>query len=245
MRIQYYAFTHPGKRKTRNEDALLVFIPQNEVFFRRKGALFAVADGVGSLAQAAQASRQALEIIRDSYYSSPENPLEALKKAIFKAHRSLVERAQKQGVQTGTTATVLVLFEKNLIVGQVGNSRLYFYPFKEKQLKALAPEHSLISQLVARGVIRPEETNLHPQRHVITQALGVKIDPFVQIFPANQSGYYLLATDGLLEVLAEKEINKFLRRLEPPSSLVPEMAQTALKRNPRDNLTLLLVQVTY
>lgn len=242
MQLECYGRTHPGSQKAQNEDAFLVFIPHNESLFRRKGALFAVADGVGSLAQAAKASKQALEIIRDTYYSSPQSPQEALKEAFIKAHQSLVERARKQGVRMGTTATVLVLFEKYLVAGQVGNSRLYSYPLKEKRLKALTPEHSIVSQLVAEGVLRPEEASTHPKRHVITQALGVKVAPFVQTFPVVP-GYYLLLTDGLLEVFSEEEISAFLRRQGPPSSLVPEMVERALKRGPRDDLTLLLIRV--
>jgi len=240
MKLFYSGLTQKGRNHPSNEDAFLVFIPQKEELWARKGALFLIADGVGGHQEGALASKLATEIIRDIYYSHPKEGIEALKEAFWKAHKKICQKALELQNNMATTATALVLLPSWFLYGHVGNTRLYL--LREKELKLLTPDHTLVADLLRKGIISKEEAKRHPKRHILTQALGINIEPFFGKDSLREGDRFILCSDGVHEFLEEKEIKKILLKKGPLSQQTREIMDLLAKKRYPDDATLVLVE---
>jgi len=242
MRFYYYGCTQKGKKHAVNEDALLVFVPKGKALLNRKGALFLIADGVGGHEGGALASQLATETIRDVYYSSSKEGEEALKEAFWMAHRRIKEKASELQNNMATTATALVLSPSWALFGHVGNTRLYL--LRQGQLNLLSFDHTLVAELYRQGILSKEEIKTHPQRHILTQALGIKeIKPNFGRLSLRGGDLLMLSSDGVHDFMSEGELRKILTEREPLSQRAQKIMHFLKRVDFPDDASLILIEI--
>jgi protein phosphatase len=233
--------TDVGLVRAVNQDHLLVASP-----------LFAVADGMGGHAAGEVASETALEALRRAIAAElGDGRLTAsgMADAVHGANRAVWDEAQADphlhGMGTTLTAVAVVEDEgrERLAVANVGDSRTY--RLREGRLEQLTVDHSLVAELVAEGQIRPDEAESHPQRHVLTRALGVYPDVEVDVLTAElqPADRLLLCSDGLSRELTDEQIASLLRRFADPTEAARELVANAKRNGGNDNITAVVVDV--
>ena len=242
------ALTDVGRQRANNEDAYLYWEPESDEEFRRKGRLAIVADGMGGYEGGQEASRVAVETVRHVYDRDfADAPQQVLLAALLAAHdniqRYAAEHPEFQGM--GTTCTALAIVDQRLYFAHVGDSRLYLV--RPEAITRLTRDHSYVGRLVESGIVRSEDAQSHPQRHILTAALGSgkEIQPDVCEHPVElQPGdKILLCTDGLWSVMSEPELADALRS-NSPAQACRALVDMALERGGPDNVTVLVLHIS-
>ncbi|MGH8919117.1 MAG: Stp1/IreP family PP2C-type Ser/Thr phosphatase, partial [Actinomycetes bacterium] len=205
--------------------------------------LYAVADGMGGHAAGEVASETAVQALESAWKgSSPPTP-EALAEAARAANRAVWEKAQADADLRGmgTTLVAVALVDEQLAVINVGDSRAY--RLRQGELSQLTSDHSLVAELVAEGQIHSDEAEFHPQRHVLTRALGVDANVGVdlQTLDVETGDRVLLCSDGLCREVSDDQIAAILRRLADPTEAAKEMVNEAKASGGNDNITVVVV----
>jgi PPM family protein phosphatase len=191
------ASTDPGRRRRHNEDAYVCEPP-----------LFAVADGIGGAQAGELASRLAATALRENSGADGDDPRRHVDELIQEANRRVYERQTQDASASGmgTTITVALVQGDIVWIGHVGDSRAYL--IRDGRLEQLTEDHSLVAELVRSGKLSPEEAEVHPQRSVVTRALGT--DPNVDVdtfeIAAKPGDLFLLCSDGLTTMVDEETI---------------------------------------
>jgi serine/threonine protein phosphatase PrpC len=221
-----------GRQRQGNEDSLFVRAP-----------LFVVADGMGGAQAGEVASDMAVRSFEPGLGDG--RPAEALVRLIEEANRRIHERsrAEEHRAGMGTTVTAAYVDHEEVVVAHVGDSRAYL--LRDGDLIRLTKDHSLVWELVARGKLTEEEAEAHPQRSVITRALGpephVQVD--VDVFGAKAGDVFLLCSDGLTSMVPEPRVKPIL--LEAPSldGAGRALVEAANEAGGRDNITVILFRL--
>ncbi|HWW54872.1 MAG TPA: Stp1/IreP family PP2C-type Ser/Thr phosphatase [Acidimicrobiales bacterium] len=243
--------TDTGRVRRSNQDQVLV-----------TDSLYAVADGMGGHNAGEVASLVAVEALRASFEAalSPTSDgdgdaatdvpsAEDLREAVRAANRAVFERSVStedlRGMGTTLTTVALVQAdgEQRLAVANVGDSRAYV--FAQGELTQLTEDHSVPEELVRQGQLDPEEVSNHPQRHILTRALGINADVEVdlwEILPFT-GDRLLLCSDGLCRELTDDQISAVLRRLEDPAEVTKELVTRARASGGADNISVVLIDV--
>jgi protein phosphatase len=197
MSIASYArASDTGKKRRRNEDSYVVAPP-----------LFAVADGMGGAQAGEVASKLAAAALKET---RPEGVSDAEKvtELIQEANRRVYERAHSDPATSGmgTTMTVALVDGDKVTIGHVGDSRAYVV--RGGELEQLTEDHSLVNELLKSGKLSREEAETHPQRSVITRAVGTDPDVDVDAFTveAGEGDVFLLCSDGLTDMVTDSDI---------------------------------------
>lgn len=245
FRLVYAKGTDVGCQRAHNEDSVAVFDPRDPEKRRRKGLLFIVADGMGGHQAGEVASGTAVETISGEYYGDPDPAVaSALARAIEKANRVIHQRAQEAVAQAGMGTTVVAAAARGveLVVANVGDSRAYL--LRDGAFRQVTRDHSLVEEQVRAGILSRDEARTHPQRNVITRALGadteVNVDTYGGTLTAGDG--LLLCTDGLSEHLSDEEMGRIVRQSSPQEAIEGLIA-LARQRGGSDNITALLVKV--
>jgi serine/threonine protein phosphatase PrpC len=226
--------TDTGRRRRRNEDSYVCEPP-----------LFAVADGMGGAQAGEVASRLAAAVLEEANGEelSRERVVELIREANRRVFRRSSEDAAASGM--GTTMTVaLVESQDTVAIGHVGDSRAYLV--RDGRLEQLTEDHSLVAELMRSGKLSPEEAEAHPQRSVITRALGTEPDVDVDAFTVEtQPGdVFLLCSDGLTTMVADDEILAVLR--DSPGDLdaaARRLVEAANSSGGEDNITVVVFEI--
>jgi PPM family protein phosphatase len=221
-----------GRQRQGNEDNFFVRAP-----------LFVVADGMGG----AQAGEVASEMAVKSFESGLGEgaPAESLVRVIEGANRRIHDRSRtdEQRAGMGTTVTAAYVDEADVVVAHVGDSRAYLW--RGGDLIRLTKDHSLVGELVARGKLTEEQAEAHPQRSVITRALGpepnVQVD--VDVFPARAGDVFLLCSDGLTSMVNETKLKPILEGAETLEQGGRALIAAANEAGGRDNITVILFRL--
>jgi serine/threonine protein phosphatase PrpC len=228
-----YAGTDTGRQRRANEDSLLARSP-----------LFVVADGMGGAQAGEVASRIAVESFRPGLEDSskPEAALATLAIAAnSRIHELSHSNAEHAGM--GTTLTAVYVGDSEVAIAHVGDSRAYC--LRDGELLRLTDDHSLVDELMRQGRLTPEEAVEHPQRSVITRALGpegtVEVD--TRSFRARAGDVYLLCSDGLTTMLDEEEIAEVLRSHPVLRDAGETLIAKANEAGGRDNITVVLLRL--
>ncbi|HEV3353083.1 MAG TPA: Stp1/IreP family PP2C-type Ser/Thr phosphatase [Acidimicrobiales bacterium] len=218
----------------------------NEDSFLADEGLFVVADGVGGHKAGEVASQTAVETIKREFR---EPTTDGLVDAVKTANRTVWNLAEANPDQRGmgTTLTALALVdedgEERLAVVNVGDSRAYL--LQHGELEQLTEDHSLVEQLVREGQLTPEEAQVHPQRSIITRALG--LDPDVEVDSWELTPYkgdrILLCSDGLTNEVSDDEIASTLRTVSDPDEAAHQLVHAARDHGGSDNITCVVVDV--
>jgi serine/threonine protein phosphatase PrpC len=228
------ARTSTGRKRRRNEDAFVCEPP-----------LFAVADGMGGAQAGEVASRLAAESLREAdrgELSSIERTVELIREANRRVFAYSSENVSARGM--GTTMTVALAESGRVTIGHVGDSRAYV--LRDGRLSQLTQDHSLVAELVRSGRISPEEADSHPQRSVITRALGT--DPEVDIdvfsFGAKEGDLFLLCSDGLTSMVADTDIEGILESARSDlDTASKKLIEAANRAGGEDNITVVLFEL--
>ena len=225
-----------GQVRTANEDAVLV-----------ADGLAAVADGMGGHRAGEVASADTVQVLASAEGS---RSIEDLVAGVHRANRRVNERAAEDEELRGMGTTVCVVGqvryddEDQLAVLNVGDSRVYLLAGGE--LTRLTEDHSLVETLVREGRITAAEAEVHPQRNVLTRALGVEALVVVDAWLLRpcDGDRLLLCSDGLFNELAEDRIAELLSEAEPPDVVARRLAVEAEAAGGRDNISTVVVDVT-
>ncbi len=210
--------------------------------------VFVVADGMGGHRGGEVASAVAIEPF--SHGTDGPHTIDGLVQWVRDAHEAILERAETDSdlLGMGTTLCAVVRLDDHddaatLGLVNVGDSRIYM--FVEGELDQLSEDHSLVGDMVRHGRLTREEASTHPQRNIVTRALGIGEDLLVDYWelPARVGDRYLLCSDGLVDEVADSEIAAVLRRLDDPSEAVDELVRLAHASGSRDNVSVLVVRV--
>jgi serine/threonine protein phosphatase PrpC len=209
--IEVASLTDLGCQRSNNEDRYSYWEPASDDEFERKGRLAIVADGMGGYEGGQEASRIAVETVGEVYAGAINgDPQKILIDALRKAHQSIHDYAaahhELHGM--GTTCTAIAVIGESLYYAHIGDSRLYLV--RGPNISRLTHDHSYVGRLVESGVISLEEAEIHPQRHILTAALGsgVEISPDYSEAPVEleKGDVLILCTDGLWSLLNESEL---------------------------------------
>ncbi len=228
----YAGDSNVGRVRSDNEDAFLLAPP-----------LFAVADGLGGHQAGEVASSLAIDTLLDAAPRSAD--IKALGRAVRQANAAVIDAAAsgrgKPGM--GTTLTAVMIDGTRLAVAHVGDSRAYLLHLGT--LEQLTDDHSLVADLVRQGRITAEESRVHPNRSVITRALGSDPDMMADTFEvqAAPGDRLLLATDGLTSMVPDTEIAHVLATSPTPDDAVDELIDRAVAAGGQDNVTVVVVDV--
>ena len=211
--------------------------------------VFIVADGMGGHAAGEVASEMAVQIIDDQLGAFRElsdaeiaarlfAAIQSANGAIFR--RTLVEE-EKRGM--GTTATVMLLFPRRYLIGQVGDSRAYV--LRDKRLHQITRDHSYVQEQVDAGLLTPEQARTHPYGNVITRCVGSneEVVPDIYFGALEEGDIVLLASDGLTGMLEDHQLEQILLGEGEPEQWVQAMINDANRRGGLDNITLILVRI--
>jgi PPM family protein phosphatase len=245
--IELGNLTDTGCTREDNQDFYCYAEPEGEEEFERKGRLLVVADGMGGHEGGEVASGIAVEVVRERYAGSAANdPEQALMEAMEAAHQAVRGFAQKHPELTGmgTTCTAAVLRNGHLYYGHVGDSRLYL--IRDSGITKLTRDHTMVERMVEQGLLGAEEAKAHPQRHVLTEAMGVA-EAMAVDFPqdpiALRAGdILLLCTDGLHDLVSDEELSIAARRADPGTAC-KQLITLAKERGGPDNITVQIVKV--
>jgi protein phosphatase len=225
--------TDTGRQREANEDS----------YFSR-APLFAVADGMGGAQAGEVASRMAVEAFEraDESGASPE---ELLRRTAQEANREIFDLAQGDSSRSGmgTTLTAALLHGDEISFGHVGDSRAYV--FREGKLKQITNDHSLVEELRRQGKLTRDQAAEHPQRSVITRALGPEpnVDVDTMTFSARPGDVFLLCSDGLTTMLEDEDVAAILARESDLHKAARRLVRAANERGGRDNITVVLFRL--
>lgn len=244
LRLSVGGDTHIGMRRKQNQDSLAGPDGIDPQLLARKGYLYAVADGLGGYAGGKAASQIAVRRVLDEYYTAPSDQIAlSLRRAIQAANRAVCEEGLKpEHAGAGTTIVAAVIHENQLVVANVGDSRAYLV--RQGRIRRLTEDHSWVVEQVKTGVLNPEDTLTHPQRHVVTRTLGGEpaVDPDIVRLGLRPADTVLLCTDGLTETLTDAEILQIVNQNEPEPA-VADLIRQANNRGGPDNITALVIRV--
>jgi PPM family protein phosphatase len=226
--------TDTGRKRRRNEDSLVCDPP-----------LFAIADGMGGAQAGEVASRLAAAAIREG---GPAGGGESrIFELIQEANRRVYDRATSDPNTSGmgTTMTVAIVDGDDVAFGHVGDSRAYL--IRDRRMEQLTEDHSLVNELLKSGKLSPEEADVHPQRSVITRAVGTDPDVDVDTFTvtAKAGDLYLLCSDGLTDVVSEKEIFDLVEQNRGNiDRALKALVKEANRGGGDDNITVVAFEIT-
>jgi len=230
---EQYATTDTGRQRRANEDSMLARSP-----------LFVVADGMGGAQAGEVASRIAIEYFQPGIDDAeqPERALAGIARAAnTRIHELSHSNAEQAGM--GTTLTAVYVGQHDVAIAHVGDSRAYC--LRDGELLRLTDDHSLVDELMRQGRLTPEEAVEHPQRSVITRALGpegsVEVD--TRSFQARAGDVYLLCSDGLTTMLAEEHIRDELLAHPRLREAGEALIAAANEAGGRDNITVVQLRL--
>ena len=228
----YGSRTDVGLVRDHNEDSLAVNPP-----------LYAVADGMGGHAAGEVASEIAIQTLVANAPETPDG--DDLARAVVAANHAVI-RAAAEGIGRkgmGTTMTCAMLSGKRLVVAQVGDSRAYL--LHEGSLQRITRDHSLMADLIESGQITVEEARVHPQRSVITRALGSDPSTLPDIYEMNVApgDRLLLCSDGLSGMVDDSLLESTLERVKDPQRCAAALVNEAITAGGYDNVTAVVVDV--
>jgi serine/threonine protein phosphatase PrpC len=237
LELQPFGLTHAGKVRQNNEDALLVGEGED-------GTLFVVADGIGGFEAGEVASSLAVDVLKGL------KPDESFKAAIVEANRRIVAAGRGDEKLSGMGTTVVAIRfsgkqgEPVAEVAHVGDSRAYLR--RGGDMNPITEDHSLVAELVRSGDLTRDQAAEHPQKNLITRALGAddEVDVDTAILPIEAGDRILLCSDGLSDMVSEAGISEILAEFpDDPERAARGLLSAALDAGGNDNITVVVVDV--
>ena len=233
--VEQHSLTDVGRQRNANED---------DLFAAADAGLFAVADGMGGARAGEVAAKAAVEQLA-ALGQKEQVGERALATVVEEANRRIHELSQSDEslAGMGTTMTAVSVGDGEVAIAHVGDSRAY--RLRDDEFERLTHDHSLVDEMVRAGRLTPEEAEVHPQRSIITRALGP--EPQVEVermtYPARSGDVYLICSDGLTTMVPEDDVAAVLRRRSSLRQAAEELVQAANQAGGRDNITVVIFRV--
>jgi protein phosphatase len=226
--------TDPGRLRRINEDS-----------WYSRSPLFVIADGMGGAQAGEVASATAIEVFQEGLAEGSGSAEERLAAMVGEANARVHERSiSDRGLSgMGTTTTAAYVGETDVALAHVGDSRAYL--LRDGKLERLTDDHTLVDEFVRQGRLTPEEAEVHPQRSVITRAIGpdahVEVDHFS--VRGRDGDVFLLCSDGLTSMVSEAEVQRILVATPELGTAAQALVQAANDAGGRDNITVIVFRL--
>ena len=238
--MRAFSRTDTGRRREMNQD----YMYTSELPVGNLPNLYVLADGMGGHNAGDYASRYAVETIVQSVQGSRDtSPVMILREAIWKANQAVVEKSRMdidlEGM--GTTVVAATVDGRELCVANVGDSRLYI---AGEYFEQITKDHSYVQEMVRRGELRAEIARIHPDRNIITRAVGGGLDIEVDFFEAElaENDRILMCSDGLTDMLEDREIFEIIKTGAESADIVEMLVGQANRYGGNDNITVILTE---
>lgn len=239
--MKAYSKTDIGSKRTMNQDS--VYCNENSVGSFQN--LFIVADGMGGHKAGDYASRLCVEkIVYVVEQSKSITPVTILEEAVTEANKGVLEEAKANAEYEGmgTTMVACTLQKDTLYIANIGDSRLYII---NDDIKQITKDHSWVEEMVKKGELTESQARIHPQKNIITRALGidevVHADYFeIDVKPDDK---ILMCSDGLTNMVEDEDIEYIIRHSSSIEKAVENLVEKANENGGKDNITVILVQI--
>lgn len=239
--MRAFSLTDIGEKRQINQD--YVFCSEDAV--GKFPNLFIVADGMGGHNAGDYASRFCVEYfkqqIEESELESPVSSIEAALKETNASLRSIAdEQAELEGM--GTTFVVATIFDKEMYVANVGDSRLYVI---DQGMKQITEDHSLVEAMVKTGELSREQARNHPSKNVITRAVGANehLEPDFFEVSLDEGDVVLMCSDGLTNMLEDEAIEMIIKENDDIETAANKLVEGANKNGGKDNIAVIIIKV--
>lgn len=238
--MKFYAMTDVGRKREVNQD--YVFVTDESVGPFKN--LLVVADGMGGHKAGDFASKYTVDVLREEIaHTTYKEPEEILRHAVTIANNKLIDVAatdvKLEGM--GTTLVAATIVDKTLYFANVGDSRLYLINDKIRQI---SKDHSLVEEMVRLGGIKAEEARNHPDKNIITRAIGVKknVEADIYEYRLKKNDVILMCTDGLSNMVENEDIFDIVKGSRDVIEAVQMLIEKANSNGGRDNIGVIVAQ---
>ena len=238
--MKSYSITDVGQIRTLNED----FVFASDTPVGNLPNLFVVADGMGGHKAGDYESRYTIErVVASVSRNTGEEPIAIMKEAINKANELLVAESREDESKSGmgTTLVIGTIIGNKLFVANIGDSRLYVVG---QNMRQITRDHSLVDEMVRLGEINADEARVHPDKNIITRAVGtsdhVEADFFEVEITADDT--ILLCTDGLTNMVRDDEILDIIKKYDNAQAATMQLVKEANANGGRDNITVMIIK---
>lgn len=241
--MKVFAGTDIGKARDMNQDCYYVSKNSDEV------KLCILADGMGGYTGGEIASNLAVNSVKNYIYNNyskikleTDEIINFLKNATQYANMIIYEKTREitELEEMGTTLEILMIVDDKLYISHIGDSRIY--KIKNSKIRQITKDHSYVEKLINDGKITKEEAKVHPQKNILTKALGCTayIEPDLLIENLEENDIILICSDGLTNMLTDEEIVKIIK--ENPDNPNKELINSANNAGGMDNITVIVIQ---
>lgn len=236
--MNLYSATDTGRVRSINQD--YIFASERPV--GKLPNLFVVADGMGGHNAGDRASSYAVEVLVQSIRRSRErNPLKNIRQAIEKANSRVLNEANSAEAYRGmgTTIVAATIVRNTLYVANVGDSRLYIIG---EHIRQITRDHSLVEEMVRSGNLTREEARCHPDKNIITRAVGVRPTVAIDFFDVKlrKEDIILICSDGLSNMVEDEQIEQIVKKEKNLRAVGERLVETANQNGGYDNISVLL-----
>ena len=238
--MKSYSVTDVGQKRQVNQD----YVYASEEPVGNLPNLFVVADGMGGHNAGDFASSFAVQtLVRTILEDENQNPIKVIRHAVEEANRKVLEESKSRAEMSGmgTTMVLVTIIDDYAYVANVGDSRLYLI---EDQILQITKDHSLVQEMVRRGLITKEEAREHPDKNIITRVLGIGPEIEVDFFDIHlkENSILLLCSDGLSNMVADEDIWRIVSTSREMKEAGMRLVSLANENGGKDNIAVVLVQ---
>jgi protein phosphatase len=230
--------TDVGQRRDHNEDDLVTFSTEDG------GYVLVVADGMGGHLAGEVASAKAIEVLRRELQRATDDPSAALRAAIELANREIWDEAASDPEKAGMGSTIVaaVVIGNRAYLANAGDSPAYLV--RGGQAEQITRDHGLVAEQVEAGIIREEDAEHHPYRHILTRCLGAEASVEAEVYPPRElqvGDLLVLCSDGLTEHVHRRELAELITSLDP-EQVARDLVKVANERGGHDNITVVVAR---
>ena len=239
--LKTFSITDIGKKRKLNQD----YVFTSEIPVGRLPNLFLVADGMGGHNAGDYASKYTIEtIVEEIGKSKEESPVIVLEQAIQSANCHIRQKSfeDEELIGMGTTVVAATVIGDRLCVANVGDSRLYV--INNYEIKQITRDHSLVEEMVRMGGLKREQARIHPDKNIITRAIGAQDDLEIDFFQVTlaKEDMILMCSDGLSNMIDDEEIRMILQGQRDIVEKAEALVVAANNNGGKDNITVILVE---
>ncbi|MGM0410464.1 MAG: Stp1/IreP family PP2C-type Ser/Thr phosphatase [Bacillota bacterium] len=232
--MKFESFTTKGNVRKNNEDNFLLKL--------KPFPLIVVADGMGGHKAGDVASQVAVDLIKNYEFEFEKEILDEIEDLFNMVNKEIITIGSKNPEYKGmgTTLSLALIYNNKLYIGHIGDSRIYIY--RNSKLEKITTDDSLVNELIEKGKISKGEAFNHPQKHILTQALGTdyKINIEKKIVELKDNDILLFCTDGLTDMIREEKIEEIIaNNFSDINILAKKLGKKALENGGSDNITLI------
>ncbi|MFA9375132.1 MAG: Stp1/IreP family PP2C-type Ser/Thr phosphatase [Lachnotalea sp.] len=238
--MKTFSITDVGQKRNINQD----YVYTSEKSVGNLPNLFVVADGMGGHNAGDFASKFTVQKLVESIESNPEtNPIKVIRQSIECVNKELITIADENSDLTGmgTTLVVATIVNDYIYVANIGDSRLYII---NHEIRQITKDHSLVEEMIRLGEIDRQEARNHPDKNIITRAVGAGEDIAVDFFEMKleQKDMILMCSDGLTNMIEDEEIRQIIETQKTPEQKAEKLVEKANSNGGKDNIAVVIIE---